>query len=146
MASVPADCPSVQGPFQPDPRQTAPEAVTTVPVPVGPIDRPAPDSPPEADTDDRPAESWPRFTLAELADQEACAFRAWGNPVGELFARHMDELAVRIRMTDATTPEEYEARIDVYEDDIRGQWEARGYEAGLEAARGQCRCGVAQYQ
>jgi hypothetical protein len=84
--------------------------------------------------------------LAELADQEAAAYRAWENPVGELFGRRMDELAVRIRMTDATTPEEYDARIEVYEDDIRAQWESRGYDAGLEVARGRCRCGMTQYE
>lgn len=87
----------------------------------------------------------PRFTLAGLADQEAASYRAWGNPVGDLFARHMDELAEKIRLIDATTPQEYEAQIEVYEDDIRGRWEARGYDAGLEASRNTCRCGKALY-
>jgi hypothetical protein len=102
--------------------------------------------PPPADSvEPPPSESWPSFTLAELADQEAMGYRAWGNPAGEMFARHMDELALKIRMTDATTPEEYEGRIEVLDDGIREQWENRGYEAGLQAARNQCRCGTAMH-
>jgi hypothetical protein len=57
----------------------------------------------------------------------------------------MDELALKIRMTDATTPEEYEGRIEVLDDGIREQWEDHGYEAGLQAARNECRCGKALY-
>ncbi len=158
MASVSRDFTPVQGPFSPEPRHDAPDAITAVPAPVGPIVHPTPDDAPESIYDgpepafpvdfDLPSDepSWPNFTLAELADQEALAFRAWGNSVGEMFARAMEKLALQIRMTDATTPEEFEARIGVYEDDIRSQWEARGYDAGLEASRDQCRCGVEMYR
>jgi hypothetical protein len=50
----------------------------------------------------------------------------------------MEELALKIRLTHATTPDEYEARIEVLDDGIREQWEARGYEEGRRAG---CRCG-----
>jgi hypothetical protein len=80
----------------------------------------------------------PDATLAEKADREANAYRAWGTPVGDLFARTFEELATKIRMTQATTPDEYEGRIEVLDAGIREQWEARGYEEGRRSAY---RCG-----
>lgn len=77
-------------------------------------------------------------TLAEHADHEANAYQAIGGPVATLFAQTMAELALKIRLTQATTPDEYEARIEVLDDGIREQWEARGYEEGRRAV---CRCG-----
>jgi hypothetical protein len=87
-----------------------------------------------------PATSRPRMdpgpdaTLAENADREADAYRALGTSVGDLFARTFEELAVKIRMTQATTPDEYEGRIEVLDAGIREQWEARGYEQGRRSA------------
>lgn len=153
MASVSRVCAPVQRPCQTDEfeeaRQTAPAPVNAIPASDVSEPRHIPNDSPDGESqpaeptpDDRPAESWPRFTLAELADQEAMAYRAWCNDVGELFAKHMDELALKIRMTDATNVEEYEGRIEIYEDEIRANLEARGFDAGLQAAREQCRCGM----
>jgi hypothetical protein len=75
------------------------------------------------------------LTLAEVIDHEAMAYRAWGTPVGEFLARHMERLAQLIRWTGATTPEEHEARMEVWDDEVREQWYDRGYHEGLEAGR-----------
>jgi hypothetical protein len=56
-------------------------------------------------------------TLAELAHNEANAYRAMGTPVAKLSADTMDALALKITMTQATTPEEY----DALETDVREQ-------------------------
>src|SRR5262245_28806131 len=74
-------------------------------------------------------------TLAEVVDHEAMAYRAWGTPTGEFLARHMERLAQLIRWTGATTPEEHEARMEVWDDEVREQWYDRGYHEGLEAGR-----------
>ena len=80
----------------------------------------------------------PDATLAEKAEHEADAYRALGTAEGNLFARMFEELALKIRMTRATTPDEYEGRIQVLDADIREKWEARGYEEGRRVG---CRCG-----
>ncbi|AGA26481.1 hypothetical protein [Singulisphaera acidiphila] len=79
-----------------------------------------------------------KATLAEMAQHEADAFRTVGTPEGMLFARTMDELALKIRMTAATTPDDYEARIEILDADVRQRWQAIGYEEGRHAG---CRCG-----
>jgi hypothetical protein len=89
------------------------------PAPAGPV----------AAIDGRPT------TLAELVDHEALAYRAWGMPEGEFLARQMERLAQLVRWTGATTPEDHEARMEVWDDDLRQQWEDRGYAAGLEQGR-----------
>ncbi len=81
-----------------------------------------------------PANGQP-LTLAEVVDHEAMAYRAWGTPTGEFLARHMERLAQLIRWTGATTPEEHEARMEVWDDEVRQQWYDRGHEEGLEAGR-----------
>jgi hypothetical protein len=78
-----------------------------------------------------------RLTLAELVDRQTDFYWSWGNPAGEMLARAMDELALKVRMTDATTPAEFAARADELEDANRETWEAVGYDAGRES----CRCG-----
>src|SRR5262249_57081913 len=75
------------------------------------------------------------MTLVETVDHEALAYRAWGTPTGEFLARQMERLAQLIRWTGATTPEDHEARMEVWDDDLRRQWEDRGYAAGHEAGR-----------
>ena len=47
----------------------------------------------------------------------------------------MERLAQLIRWTGAATPEDHEARMEVWDDDIRRQWEDRGHAAGIEAGR-----------
>ena len=74
-------------------------------------------------------------TLAEVVDHEAMAYRAWGTPAGEFLARHMERLAQLVRWSGAITPEEHEARMEVWDDEVREQWYDRGYHEGLEAGR-----------
>jgi hypothetical protein len=75
------------------------------------------------------------MTLAELVDHEAMAYRIRGTPAGEFLARQMERLAQLVRWTGASTPEEHEARMDVWDDELRQQWFDRGYHEGLEAGR-----------
>jgi hypothetical protein len=84
---------------------------------------------PSTDADGRP------LSLAEAVDCEANAYRSWGTPVGDLLARQLERLAQLIRWTGATTPEDYEARMEVWDDHLRRRWEERGYAAGREAGR-----------
>jgi hypothetical protein len=75
--------------------------------------------------------------LAELIDQEALGYRAWGNPVGDFLARRMDELARLVRWTRAHTPEQHESRMEVWDLVLRDQWYSRGFEDGRRVG---CRC------
>jgi hypothetical protein len=92
-------------------------------------DYPFPSRPDDADG--------PQFSFPELIDQEALGYRAWETPVGDFLAREMEKLAQMVRWTQATTPAEHEARMAVWDNEIREQWEARGYEAGRSAG---CHC------
>jgi hypothetical protein len=47
----------------------------------------------------------------------------------------MDRLAQLVRWTGAATPEDHEARMEVWDADLRQQWEDRGHAAGLEQGR-----------
>jgi hypothetical protein len=85
--------------------------------------------PPPADTNGRPT------TLAELVDHEALAYRAWKTPEGDFLARQMERLAQLVRWTGAATPEDHEARMEVWDEQLRQQWEDRGHAAGLEQGR-----------
>jgi hypothetical protein len=91
-----------------------------------------PDEP--AETDDRPP--WPddadgpRFTFPELVEREAKGYRAWGTEIGDFLARHLEQLAQLIRWSQAPGPDEFEARLEAWDAEIRAAWEARGYEAG----------------
>src|SRR5207245_1565843 len=70
----------------------------------------------------------------ELAELQATFYRSWGNAAGEMLARAMDELALKIRMTDATTPAEFADRVDALDAEVRAGWEKIGYENGQAAA------------
>lgn len=83
-----------------------------------------------------PANSQP-MTLVEIVDHEAMGYRAWGTPEGDFLARQMERLAQLIRWNGATTPEDHEDRMEVWDAEIRERWEARGYEEGKRA----CQCG-----
>ena len=74
-------------------------------------------------------------TLAETVDHEAIAYRTWGTPTGDFLARQMERLAQLIRWTGATSPEDHESRMEVWDDDLRREWEERGFAAGHEAGR-----------
>ncbi len=75
------------------------------------------------------------MTLAEVVDHEAMAYRAWGTPAGDFLGRQMERLAQLIRWTGAATPEEHEARMDVWDEELREQWYDRGHHEGREAGR-----------
>jgi hypothetical protein len=81
-----------------------------------------------------PPNGQPR-TLVEVVEHETMAYRAWGTPTGDLLARQMERLAQLIRWTNATTPEDHEARMEVWDEEIREQWFERGYREGYEAGR-----------
>ncbi len=104
------------------------------------------DSVAPAEFDDRPV--WPddadgpRFTFAELIEQEALGYRAWRTDVGDFLARQMERLSQLIRWTGATTPEQHEERMEVWDAEIRDRYWDMGYHEGLEAGRRECRCGT----
>ncbi len=75
------------------------------------------------------------LTLAEVVAREAIGYRARGTATGEFLARQMERLAQLIRWTDAATPEDHEARMEVWDEEIREQWFDRGYHEGYEAGR-----------
>ncbi|MGP0070051.1 MAG: hypothetical protein ACLQGP_41435 [Isosphaeraceae bacterium] len=75
------------------------------------------------------------MTLAEVVEHEMMGYRAWGTTTGEFLAREMERLAQLIRWTGASTPEEHEERIAVWDEEIRDQWFERGYQEGYEAGR-----------
>lgn len=79
----------------------------------------------------------PERTLAETVEHEAIIYRAWGTPMGDFLGRQMDRLAQLVRWTGATTPEDHEARMEVWDDEIRAQQYDRGYADGIAAGRGE---------
>jgi hypothetical protein len=56
-----------------------------------------------------------------------------------MIARALDGLAIKIWLTNASTPEEFDAREAVLDDEVREQHESIGYQAGLAAGREECR-------
>ena len=73
-------------------------------------------------------------TFLEVVEHEANGYRAWGNEMGEFLASQMDRLAQLIAWRSASTPADFLDRLEVWDGEIRQQWEDRGYKAGLEAA------------
>ena len=55
-----------------------------------------------------------------------------------MIARVLDALALKIRLTGARTPEEFDAREGALDDEAREEHESIGYEAGLAAGREEC--------
>ena len=82
-----------------------------------------------------PVENGQPTSLAEVIEHEARAYRAWGTPAGDLLARNLERLGQLVRWTGASTPEEHEARMEVWDDELREQWYERGYQDGVEAGR-----------
>ncbi len=95
-----------------------------------------------AEFDDRLV--WPddadgsRFTFAELIEQEALGYRAWGTDVGDFLARQMERLSQLIRWTGAGNPDDYEDRMEIYDRELRDRHYAQGYHDGLEEAKRLC--------
>jgi hypothetical protein len=81
-----------------------------------------------------------RLTLAALVDAQADFYRGWRNPAGVMLARHMDELAMRIRWVHAETPGDFEARLEIVDRDARESWWQQGFEEGRQ--RGRSEAGV----
>jgi hypothetical protein len=77
-----------------------------------------------------------RLTLDELIERQIEFYEGWQNEAGKMFALHMTELLIKYRGAgSAPTPAEAMARIEILEQDVRHDWEARGYDAGFEAGR-----------
>jgi hypothetical protein len=81
------------------------------------------------------AENGRPLPLAEAVEREAQNYRARGTSEGAFLARQIERLAQLIRWTGATTPEDHEARMEVWDEEIRDQWFDRGYHEGYEAGR-----------
>jgi hypothetical protein len=74
------------------------------------------------------------LTLDELIERQIEFYESWQNEAGKMFALHMTELLIKYHGAgSAATPAEAMARIEVLEQDVRQDWEARGYDAGFEA-------------
>ena len=74
-------------------------------------------------------------SMIETIEHESMAYRAWGTPIGEFLARHMERLAQLVRWSGATTPDEHEARMEVWDAQIAASHFDRGYSEGHRAAR-----------
>ena len=76
------------------------------------------------------------LTLDQLIERQIEFYEGWGNEAGKWFALHMTELLLKYRGAGSpSTPAEAMARIEILEQDVRHDWEARGYDAGFEAGR-----------
>ena len=91
---------------------------------------------------DAPALNGQPQTLAEIVDHEALGYRAWGTQAGDFLARQMERLAQLIRWTGASTPEDHEDRMEVWDAEIRDRYWDMGFHEGLVAGRRECRCGT----
>lgn len=78
------------------------------------------------------------LSLDELVEYQAAFYRSWPNAAGALIAQALTELALKIRLVDARTPADFEARVEVLDADMRRQWE----EVGFAAGRDSCPCHV----
>jgi hypothetical protein len=75
-----------------------------------------------------------RLTLDDLIEHQIRFCEGWQNEAGKWFALHMTELLIKYPGAGSpTTPAEAMARIEILEQDVRQQWEARGYEEGKAA-------------
>jgi hypothetical protein len=84
--------------------------------------------------DSGPANGQP-LTLVELVEHEARGYRAWGTSEGDFLGRQLERLAQLVRFTGATTPEEFDERLEVLEADAREHRYQLGYGDGLEDGR-----------
>jgi hypothetical protein len=74
-------------------------------------------------------------TLADIVADEARAYRDRADSIGSFIADHLDRLAQLVRWTHATTPEDHDDRMEVWDTEISARTYDRGYEDGLDAAR-----------
>jgi hypothetical protein len=74
------------------------------------------------------------LTLDQLVEHQIQFYEGWNNEAGKWFALHMTELLIKYRGAGSpSTPAEAVARIEILEQDVRHDWEARGYEEGKAA-------------
>jgi hypothetical protein len=97
----------------------------------------------EGSTSSVPSNGQPT-SLVEIVEHEALGYRAWRTPEGDFLARQIERLAQLIRWTGASTPEEHEARLEIWDAEITEHHFARGYSQGWESALRQCRCGYSE--
>jgi hypothetical protein len=74
-------------------------------------------------------------TLAEYVDDEARSYRSQGTPEAAFLASQLERIAQLVRWTGASTPADHEARMEVWDEEIRVREFDRGYSEGIEAAR-----------
>ena len=60
---------------------------------------------------------------------------AWGTPIGDFLASHLERLGQLVRWTGGTTPAEHEDRMSFWDEEIRAKEFERGYSECREAAR-----------
>jgi hypothetical protein len=74
------------------------------------------------------------LTLDQLIEHQIQFYERWNNEAGKWFALHMTELLIKYRGAGSpATPAEAVARIEILEQDVRHDWEARGYKEGKAA-------------
>lgn len=73
-----------------------------------------------------------RLTLDELTLRQVEFYRGWGTATGEMFARALEEVAFKVKLTGSRTPAEYEARSAQLDEAARETW--------LDAGRMSCAC------
>ncbi len=77
----------------------------------------------------------------EVVEHEAMGYRAWGTPTGRFLAEQMSRIAQLIRWTGATTPEDHEDRMEIYDRELRDRFYEQGYQDGQEDGRREsCPC------
>jgi hypothetical protein len=69
----------------------------------------------------------------ELIETHASYFRSLETAVGDFLARQLDELADMARLVRATSPDTYEARVEVLESDRDEQIRAQGFDSACGA-------------
>jgi hypothetical protein len=92
----------------------------------------------EIDLRESTQETGATLSLADLVSKQAEAFRAWPIEAGAMIADALDDLAAKIQATDAHTPDEYRARIEILEAEAAEQHQEIGYQEGLAAGRAEC--------
>ena len=81
-----------------------------------------------------PANGQP-ISLVEIVEHEALGYRAWGTPEGDFLARQMDRLSQLIRWTEASNPDDFDDRMELYDRELRDRHYDQGYHDGLEEGR-----------
>lgn len=78
-------------------------------------------------------------TLLESVEREAKAFRSQGTATGDFLASQLERLSQLIAWTHATTPADFDDRMEVYDRELRERHFDRGYFEGLQAGRRESR-------